>query len=192
MGSLMVEIMGAANKRGGLAGLGELAVYPQVARLQRQLDGVKAYYPDWTPGANIGEDGQYGRTTHRRLRSFIRFATSRSPVIAACAGTGTDELDRSGPATLAACLRGALFGAAEGLSDSQLSEIQQAWTEWKNAGASQENRTPVPTNPPGSDGSQTGTAAEEGWSTGEKVLFGLGLAGAAALILWLIFGDHDD
>lgn len=192
MGNIF-NIIGAARKGGlrGLGGLGELAVYPAVARLQRQLNGVKAFYPDWTPGADIGDDGKYGRTTHGRLKSFIRWATRRVPVISSCAGIGTDELDRSGPASVATCMNRTLFGEG-GLSADELNQIQQAFREWKDNGAVQENNTPVPTAPAGSDGSPADSdlpVKDEGWSTGTKVLVGVGIAGGLGLIVWLLFGD---
>ena len=117
----------------GGGGMGELAVYPAVGRLQRQLNLVKTAYADWTPGANIGVDDRYGSGTHARLKSFISWATRRVPVITACSTTGTDELDRSGPAQVAACMRQALFDT---LTAAELDQIQLAWREWKDAASS--------------------------------------------------------
>ena len=115
---------------GSTSGFRELAVYPAVSRLQTQLNRAKAYYADWTPGANIGTDGRYGSGTHARLKSFITWATRRVPVIEECLATGSDELDRSGPAQVSACMRQTLF---DGLSSAELDQIQTAWREWKDA-----------------------------------------------------------
>lgn len=191
MGQLF-DIMGAARKSGGLRGMGELAPYPAVGKLQRQLNAVKAFYPDWTPGADIGVDNKYGRTTHGRLKSLIRWATRRVPVISQCSGIGTDELDRSGPASVVTCMNQVLF-EAPGLTRDEASQIQQAFLDWKSAGATQDSAVPTPTNPAGSDGSPAGSDTakpkDTGMSTGTKVLIGAGILGGLFLIGWMIWGD---
>lgn len=185
---------GSRGKR--FRALGELARYREVGKLQKLLNAVKAFYTDWTPGPDIGEDEKYGRSTNGRLRSFIRFVTRASPVIESCAGTGTDELNRSGPAGVANCLYGGLVIAPYAPLDmNDMDIIQQAWGEWKLAGSTAENDRPVVTNPPGADGTPVpptttppGTEKEEGMSTGAWVL--LFVLGAAAVVgTWWVVSD---
>ena len=115
------------RRRAVLERMGELAVYPAVGKLQRQLNYIKTLYPAWAPGADIGTDGRYGSGTHARLKSLIGWAARQVAFGTGCSATGTDELDRSGPSAVQGCIQYAI-GA---FTVAELTQIQTAWREWK-------------------------------------------------------------
>lgn len=111
--------------------LGELPVYPAVAKLQRVINGIQAASagnPTMIPfregRGRIGEDGRYGNETNQAAMALADWLVRQGW----CSRTSGAEINRNGPNAMRDCLT-ALTGVNQ-FSSGEVDELQRAWNDW--------------------------------------------------------------
>lgn len=147
---------------GMLGDFGALTARPAVGKLQRFLN-------DWADDAGYGAlelDQKYGGCTHATLKKFCAWYASNPNATLRYSATA---IDAGGPMAAAAFLAVPPY---QGFSAAELTELQQAFGEWIEAGRTGCGEGPTPGTYPGGDGilPEPGTPGGGGTTATEETI----------------------